>query len=154
MPKTKKTKSKRTVTCGKCKETGHNARTCPTNKKPSDTPAPAVKIKKTESEVREAAREVREAERAAQVARRRRDAPTADRGTAATAPPYRCTKCENVAILVIVKVKDYLASSKAGRDIFKGETRCEQCMNKPTPSDLILVWGAKPDEVFDYDNSV
>ena len=147
MPKTKKTKSKRTVTCGKCKETGHNARTCPTSKEPT----PPVKPKKTESELRD---EAREAERKVQVDRRRRDAPTADRGTAATAAPYRCKKCENVAILVIVKVKDYLASAKAKRDIFKGELRCEQCMNKPSPTDLILKWGAMPDETVEYDNSV
>ena len=146
MPKAKKkSKAKRTVTCGKCNETGHNARTCPTSKKPSDTPKPAVKT--TEGDLRAA-------DLKAQVDRRRRDAPTADRGTAATASPHRCTKCENVAILVIVKVKDYLASSKKKRDIFKGEMRCEQCMNKPSPTDLILKWGAEPDEVFDYDNSV
>jgi hypothetical protein len=28
-----------------------------------------------------------------------------------------------------------------------GETRCEQCMNKPNPAELILKWGARPDEV-------
>jgi hypothetical protein len=77
----------------------------------------------------------------------RRPAPTADLGTAATAAPYRCPKCNAVAILVVVKVKDYNASFKAGEDVFKGEMRCEKCMNKPAPSDLILKWGASPGEV-------
>jgi hypothetical protein len=77
----------------------------------------------------------------------RRPAPTADTGTAATAAPYRCPKCNSVAILVVVKVKDHNKSFKKERDIFMGETRCEKCMNKPSPSDLILKWGAKPGEV-------
>jgi hypothetical protein len=74
----------------------------------------------------------------------RRPSPTKDTGTAATAAPYRCVKCNSVAILVIVKVKDHNASFKQKKEVFKGDMRCEQCMNKPEPSDLILVWGAKP----------
>jgi hypothetical protein len=73
-----------------------------------------------------------------------RDAPTGDRGTAATAAPYRCPKCNQVAILLIAQVKDYVASQRAGKDVFKGDQRCEQCMNKPDPCNLILIWGAKP----------
>ena len=128
MPKiSKKTGKKRTVTCSTCDKTGHNARTCPTKNAPKPTPAPKPEPK-TQHRVP------------------RRAAPTADIGTAATASPYRCPKCNQVAILVIVKVKDHNMSHKLGREVFSGEMRCEQCMNKPTPSDLILVWGATPDQ--------
>jgi hypothetical protein len=77
----------------------------------------------------------------------RREAPTADRGTAATAAPYSCKKCNAIAILVAVKVKDHNESFLKKKEIFKSELRCEKCMNKPVPSDLILKWGATPDEV-------
>jgi hypothetical protein len=76
----------------------------------------------------------------------RRDAPTAS-NSGATAAPYRCPKCNQVAIIVIVRVKDYNESFKTGKELFMGETRCEQCMNKPNPAELILKWGARPDEV-------
>jgi len=129
MAKTKK----RTVTCGKCKEAGHNARTCPTGatvevSTPEVVTAP-VKVEPPPTKVRA-----------------RREAPTADRGTAATAAPYRCEKCNNVAILVIVKIKDHMASHRQKKEVFMGDMRCEKCMNKPTPSDLILRWGAVPGE--------
>jgi hypothetical protein len=134
-------KKKRTVTCGKCKGKGHNARSCTAGEKGGvqkstittttvEVPDPPTK-KKTRIDTRE---------------RPRREAPTADIGTAATAAPYRCPKCNAVAILVIVRVKDWVASSKKGRDVYTGQTRCEQCMNKPTPAELILKWGASPDE--------
>jgi hypothetical protein len=127
-------KKARTVTCGSCKEEGHNARTCPKK----ETPPPPVT---THIEARDAKKTTHTVPK--------RDAPTGDRGTAATAAPYRCNKCNQVAILVIVKVKDHDQSFKKGKEVFKGEMRCEQCMNKPTPSDLILIWGALPDQTVD-----
>ena len=150
MPKTKKSKKavvKRTVTCGKCKETGHNARTCPTPKKKitssADIPAPPIQPgSKTRIDMRQEATE----KRLNPVPRR--EAPTADT-SGAQAAPYRCAKCNAVKILVIVKIKDHNASFKAGKDVFAGDLRCENCMNKPTPSDLILKWGASPDEKID-----
>jgi len=133
----KKTAKKRTVTCGKCKDTGHNARTCPTKESAvavATTEAPPSPVK-TLAPKEEKPRSKRD-----------RPAPTADRGTAATAAPYRCVKCNQVAILLIVRVKDHNESFKKKKDIFKGEMRCEQCMNKPSPAELILVWGATPDQ--------
>jgi hypothetical protein len=129
----KSSEKKRTVICGACKGEGHNSRTCP-GKNPSVTeePVKVVEPKKIEPK---------------KVVAPRRDAPTADMGTAATAAPHRCNKCNSVAILVIVRVKDHNESFKRKKEVFKGEMRCEQCMNKPTPSDLILVWGAEPDQV-------
>ena len=145
----KKTKGKRTVTCGKCGKSGHNARSC----KPAPTkagvekgpiqktvvessadipPPPTKKGSKTRIDMR------------VEEQRQRRPAPTADTGTAATAAPYRCPKCNSVAILCIVRVKDFNETFKKKRDIYTGEMRCEQCMNKPNPAELILVWGAKP----------
>lgn len=148
MPKAKKkskakSKKARTVTCGKCKEPGHNARTCPTKKKiksSKDIPAPPITGSKTKVDSR-----FEQTERRMSTVPKR-DAPTADL-SATNAAPYRCPKCNAVAILVIVKVKDHDASFKKKEEIFKGETRCEKCMNKPVPSDLILKWGAKPGEV-------
>ncbi len=125
----------RTVTCGKCGNTGHNARTC----KATETPPPPTTRRTTKIDMRE------EERRESKVPRR--SAPTADLGTAATAAPYQCPKCNSIAILVAVRVKDHGTSFKKGEDVFKSELRCEQCMNKPSPSDLILKWGAKPGEV-------
>jgi len=131
-----KAKNKRTVTCGKCKETGHNARTCPTAAAPkTEVPTPPVPQKtKLPDEER----------RMSTVPKR--EAPTAS-NSGAMAAPYRCPKCNAVAIIVIVRVKDHNESFKSGKEVFKGETRCEQCMNKPTPAELILKWGARPNEV-------
>jgi len=156
MPKTKKSKKtvgNRTVTCGKCKATGHNARTCPPAvaapevkkeiKTSADIPAPPIQPgPKTRIDMRHEATE----KRMSTVPRR--DSPTADI-SGAQAAPYRCVKCNSVKILIIVKVKDHNASFKAGKDVFTGDLRCENCMNKPTPSDLILKWGAAPGEVID-----
>jgi len=152
MPKTKKSKKavvKRTVTCGKCNETGHNARTCPIptakkeTKSSADIPAPTVQPEpKTRIDAQQEATE----KRLNPVPRR--EAPTADI-SGSQAAPYRCAKCNSVKILVIVKIKDHNASFKAGKDVFAGDLRCENCMNKPTPSDLILKWGASPDEKID-----
>jgi hypothetical protein len=143
----KKKAEKRTVTCGKCKETGHNARTCPTSAKAEVKKGPVTssvtevpdppKKKGTKTRIDMRVEEDRER-------RRQREAPTADTGTAATAAPYRCPKCNAVDILVIVRVKDHSASFKKGTDVFTGEMRCQSCMNKPQPAELILVWGAKP----------
>jgi hypothetical protein len=48
---------------------------------------------------------------------------------------------------VAVKVKDHNASFRQKKEIFASDLRCEKCMNKPAPSDLILKWGATPGEV-------
>lgn len=163
-----KKKRKRTVTCGVCQETGHNARTCPERTGPvqesSSSPAtppsqPEVPAPKgttatailgegdspsTEEWASIATDDTSDAQRNTSVPRR--DAPTADLGTAATASPYQCPKCNAVAILVAVKTKDYAESAKQSREVFKSETRCESCLNKPAPSDLILQWGIRPGE--------
>jgi hypothetical protein len=144
-----KSKVKRTVACGGCGADGHNKRTCPskgaigspvtaTAEPPVTTSAPEVKAEVVAPKpvVLPKGREV--------VSTRKREAPTADRGTAATAAPYRCPKCNQVAILVIVRVKNYVASQTEGKEVWRGDQRCEQCMNKPDPCSLILVWGAKP----------
>jgi hypothetical protein len=141
MAKAKTKSKKRSVTCGKCKETGHNARTCPTNVKTAETTTPVV----TEEEKREVLRKA--AELPPEPLKRDRPAPTADMGSKATAAPYRCVKCNSVAILVIVRVKDHMQSFKQKKEVFEGALRCEDCMNKPNPAELILVWGAKPDQV-------
>lgn len=131
---------KRTVTCGKCKGKGHNARSCTVSAEGGVKKGPLTETtvelpdppkKRTRIDTRE---------------RPRREAPTADKGTAATAAPYRCVKCNSVAILAIVRVKDHAASFKKGKEIFMGEMRCEQCLNKPNPAELILKWGAQPGE--------
>lgn len=148
MPKTtkkatgKKATAKRTVTCGKCKEKGHNARSCSTKKEiksSADIPTPPTAGRKTKIDMRHEQTEKR-------MRVPKRDAPTAN-NSGADAAPYRCEKCNAVAILVIVKVKDYNESFKQKKEVFAGETRCEMCMNKPIPSDLILKWGAAPGEV-------
>ena len=128
---------KRTVTCGKCKETGHNARTCSEK---------AVAVKETPAPVAPTPAVLKTEKPSVRPPRPRREAPTQDTGTAATAAPYRCKKCNNVAILVIVKVKDHMASHRQKKEVFMGDMRCEKCMNKPSPSDLILKWGAMPGE--------
>ena len=132
------------MTCGKCKEPGHNARTCPNKKKitsSKDIPPPPTGKIKTKIDTR-----FEQTERRMSTVPKR-DAPTADTGATANASPYRCPKCNEVAILVVVKVKDHDQTFKQKKDVFKGETRCEKCMNKPVPSDLILKWGAAPNEV-------
>ena len=139
MPKTKKTE-KRTVTCGKCKETGHNARTCPT---PATAAAPKTEVPTPPVPQKEVL--TKDEERRMSTVPKR-DAPTAS-NSGSTAAPYRCPKCNQVAIIVIGRVLDHNATFKTGEDVFKGETRCEQCMNKPTPAELILKWGARPNEV-------
>ena len=143
--KSKKTAAKRTVTCGKCKEPGHNSRSCTGARKitsSKDIPPPPIKpgtkTRLTKPDL------VEPAKRMSTVPKR--DAPTADT-SGSQAAPYRCVTCNAVAILVIVRVKDYDASFKKKKEIFKGEMRCEKCMNKPIPSDLILKWGAAPGEV-------
>lgn len=162
MPKAKKRTAKakkrsaRTVTCGKCNEQGHNARTCPTRVTTTESPkaAPTMEIKSskdippppvTGNKTKIDARFEQTERRMSTVPKR--DAPTADIGSAASAAPYRCVKCNSVAILVVVKVKDVEASFRKQKDVYKGEMRCEKCMNKPTPSDLILKWGASPGEI-------
>lgn len=134
-------KKKRTVTCGKCGDQGHNSRSCQTEVK---TEVKKGTITKTKVELPDAPAQPKIEDEPEK--RPRRAAPTASTGTAATASPFRCPKCNQVAILAIVRVKDHNESFKKGRDIFKGETRCEQCLNKPDPADLILKWGARPDE--------
>ena len=134
-----KSTKKRTVKCGKCGAEGHNVRSCTSGTKKkitssADIPPPPVK-KKTRVDLRDE-------RRLSKVPRR--DAPTAGRDTPA---PYRCPKCNNVAILVAVKIKNHDESFKQKKEIFMSDLRCEKCMNKPSPSDLILKWGASPDEV-------
>ncbi len=133
-----KSTKKRTVTCGKCKKTGHNARSCKAEVKSVTEAPPPSTDRKTRVDLRDEPRQRRVP---------RRDAPTADMGTGASAPPYRCNKCNNVAILVAVKIKDHDQSFKQKKEVFMSDLRCEKCMNKPSPSDLILKWGASPDEV-------
>jgi len=148
--KSKKKSKKRTITCGVCQATGHNARTCPSrtgpvkeevaaSSEPEAAPPPPPQPKKTKIDMGE------DDERRRNTVPRR-EAPTADTGTAATAAPYQCPKCNSVAVLVAVKVKDQEQTSKKQYDVFKSDTRCEKCMNKPTPSDLILKWGVRPGE--------
>lgn len=142
---------KRTVTCGHCKTQGHNSRTCPAKapkveskpeiKSSADIPDPPVD-RKTRLDMRDEEQDHRRQHKIPP-----RDAPTKGVHSSNDVAPYRCPKCNAVAILVVVKVKDHNASFKRQRDVFKGETRCEQCFNKPQPSDLILKWGAMPDEV-------
>lgn len=134
---------KRTVTCGKCKEEGHNARTCPNGTK-ATSEVKKGQITKTEVELPDPPKT--QAPKPEDEPRPRRAAPTADTGTAATASPFRCPKCNQVAILAIVRVKDHNESFKKKRDVFKGDTRCEKCLNKPDPAELILVWGASPNQ--------
>ena len=149
MPKaTKKktgTKAPRTVTCGKCKVTGHNARTCPTSAKKEitsskDIPAPPITGMKTKIDMRHEQTEKR------MNTVPRRDAPTAGNTSENNHAPYRCEKCSQVAILVSVRVKDHNASHKKGTDVFMAELRCEKCFNNP-PAELILKWGCSPGEV-------
>ncbi len=124
-----KSTKKRTVTCGKCKKPGHNARSCTASTETKVTAPPVVKPPEAKKRMNKVPK---------------RDAPTADRASAA---PYRCEKCNNVAVLVAVKIKDYNESFLQKKEIFKSDLRCEKCMNKPSPSDLILKWGCTPDEV-------
>lgn len=139
----KRTKKKKSVTCGKCGNTGHNARTCSAEAEPVLEEVAVAKVEKGPITVEE----TKAPEKLPPApSPRARLAPTADTGTAATAAPYRCPKCNAVDILVIVKVKDHNESFKKGRDIYKGDTRCQSCMNKPNPAELILKWGARPDE--------
>lgn len=148
-----KPKTKRTVACGGCGGEGHNKRTCP-NKGTAEAPAvaPATAEPPVTTSVPETVAKVEPVKKAVPPKEdapspRRREAPTADRGTASTAAPYRCPKCNQVAILVIARVRDYVASQRTGKDVWKGDQRCEQCMNKPDPCNLILKWGAKPGEM-------
>jgi hypothetical protein len=150
----KGSKAPRTVKCGGCGNEGHNTRTCPSKEAPRSetatataTPPEPVVETKTEAKTEVPPPPVPKKTRIdTREARPRREAPTGDRGTAATAAPYRCPKCNQVAILVVVRVKDHVLSQRAGRDIFKGDQRCEQCLNKPDPTTLILKWGVKPGE--------
>ena len=148
---TKKRKGKRTVTCGKCKKTGHNSRTC---KPTAETTAPVVKkeIKSSADIPPPPTKKIRTKidERREKAVRRnvvpKRDAPTAGNTSVNDYAPYRCPKCHQVAILVVVRVKDHGATFRLKKDVFVPETRCEKCFTKP-PSDLILKWGAYPNEV-------
>jgi len=143
MPKAKKVK--RSVTCGKCKETGHNARTCLTVE--AVVAEAAVPVVEAPTPPKPKAKIDIHDEKKRMSTVPRRDAPTANTGATANHAPYRCQKCYAVAILVVVRVKDHNASFKEGKEIFKGDVRCEQCMNKPNPAELILKWGASPNEV-------
>jgi hypothetical protein len=146
MPKAKKKTVKRTVTCGKCKTTGHNARTCPTSTKKkkitssADIPPPPVAGIKTKIDLRQEQTEKR------MNTVPKRSAPTAGNTSENNHAPYRCEKCTQVAILVSIRVKDHNASYKAGKDVYMADLRCEKCFNKP-PAELILKWGCHPGEV-------
>lgn len=137
------------MTCGKCGGSGHNSRSCAPATSVAPVKAEVVKgqIDKVETVIpdppvgRKTKIDMRD-----ENPRPRRPAPTADTGTAATASPFRCTKCNSVAILVIVRVKDHHETFRQKRDVFKGDQRCEHCLNKPDPAELILKWGALPDE--------
>lgn len=148
---------KRTVSCGGCGGEGHNKRTCPskgvgtpvetttaTAEPPVTTPPVSTTSVPEASEASKPAPTPVTLPKPKVVSPREREAPTADRGSKATAAPYRCSKCNQVAILVIAKVKDWAESQRLGKEVFKGDLRCELCMNKPDPCNLILVWGAKP----------
>ena len=135
-----KTKKKRTVTCGKCNGTGHNARTCPEDaKETAKVDAPVV----PDDAGKIINKEVKQ----------QRPAPTADLGSKASAAPFRCEKCNAVGILVIVRVKDYNATFKQKKDVFMGDLRCEHCMNTPQPAEFILKWGAMPGEKIDAETA-
>ncbi len=126
-----KSTKKRTVTCGKCKKTGHNARTCPSSK----------------TKAKEEIKALPTPEKRRMNTVPKREGQTGNMGVGSYAPPYRCNKCNQVAILVAVKIKDHNQSFLQKKEIFMSDLRCEKCMNKPSPSDLILKWGASPDEV-------
>jgi hypothetical protein len=130
-PKKAKAKKKRVITCSKCSKTGHNARTCKEGLKPK--PEPKKKTKKTPTPV---------AKRKG-APKRERPAPT--RGNESAAAPYDCPRCNQIAVLVVVKVKDNNKTYLAGKDVFTTEMRCEKCFQKP-PTDLIVKWGAHPGE--------
>lgn len=144
-----KAKSHRTVSCGGCGQDGHNKRTCPSKGAPTTAtavaPPPVVTSPEPAPPPAPTPKPVAPT-KTYKPPTRVREAPTGDRGTAATAAPYRCPKCNQVAILVIVKVKDYVRSQQTGKEVFKGDQRCEQCLNKPDPTTLILKWGARPGE--------
>jgi len=151
MPKAKnKSQSKkRTVTCSVCKEEGHNARTCSDNKKGTDAEqvaAPESHLPKPEGDQTRRRIDYREEEPPRQNVVPRRDAPTQGPFSSEGVSPFRCEKCQSVAVLVAVRVKDHNESFKKKREIFKSEIRCEKCFNKPQPSDLILKWGVLPGE--------
>ena len=153
----KKSKSKKTVTCGKCKEPGHNARTCPTKvAQETKTNVEATLVQPSTEKPRPPVMQRTVDMREAEAEERRkstvptRNAPTATR-SGSEAPPYRCPKCNAVDIIVIVRVKDWAKSSLLGKDVFMGETRCASCMNKPSPAELILKWGARPKETIPTD---
>lgn len=139
----KKTATKRKVTCGKCKQTGHNARTCKTNVETPEPPAPVIEVPKPEKKINLPPPPEPAEERRMRVPKR--PAPTAGIASVNNFAPYRCPKCSQVAILVAVRVKDHYASQKKERTIYKAETRCEKCFNKP-PAELILKWGMRPGE--------
>lgn len=148
MPKAKKTKKKRVITCGKCKVVGHNARTCTAKTEAKKGSVVKSTMVETRVELPDPPTKKRtRIDTSEREERPRREAPTADRGTAATAAPYRCQKCNAVSILAIVRVKDHMESHRQGKTVYKGDTRCESCLNKPDPAELIMVWGASPDQV-------
>jgi hypothetical protein len=47
----------------------------------------------------------------------------------------------------VVRVKDHAATFTEKRDVYKGDQRCENCLNKPDPAELILRWGVKPGDM-------
>lgn len=130
-----KSKKRRAYRCGKCGENGHNARTCPTK---------AVAAVKAEAEAVDALAETPKPEAPKHTApegqfpldgtsdltEARRTGPS-DR-PAVPAAPYECPACHQVAVLVLVELRD---TQKA--------LRCEKCRNS-TPISKILKWGALP----------
>ena len=133
------TKKRKTYKCGKCKATGHNARTCPTK---------GTKSKKAESKKAADVAETVKAEVAAvdtltettkpqfpldgstDLTKVRRGEPTGK--PAVPAAPYTCPSCSQIAVLVLVELPDT-----------KVRLRCEKCHNS-TPISKILKWGAMP----------
>lgn len=140
MPKKKKSATKRTVTCGKCKQEGHNARTCKTE----SVPEPVAKMIYTSEDIPPPPVKPG-SKRRIDYRTERREAPTAGKVSANDYASYSCPKCNQVAILVVVRIRDHGASFRQGRDVYVPEFRCEECFNKP-PADLILKWGAEPNE--------
>lgn len=119
-----KTKTRKTYKCGKCQQTGHNARTCTTGnvKAPINVTAEAAKVEEPKPVLvpMDGTQDLTEIRRGP--SGRPKDA----------ASPHTCPSCASIAVLVLVEYAD----GKTG-------LRCESCRNS-TPIIKILKWGAVP----------
>ena len=123
-----KTTNKRTTyKCGKCGETGHNARTCTGGKSSTSTEqvsdsSSAVIEKPTPPTVALSTTEDLTAIRRLSKESRPVNVPS----------PFTCPTCQRVGILVLIETPE------GNRQL-----RCEYCQNK-TPVKIIHKWGAVP----------